>query len=187
MNNVERITEYLKKNMSQSRYEHSIMVAEEAKLLAKHYHVNEDKAYIAGLVHDIAKEFSEDENKKWIEKYNLSKDWLLPENKKILHAEIGSYVVKEWYDLDDEICKAVKFHTIGDPSMKLLEKIIFIADKIGRKKLMPAIEKQKIIAYENIDKALELNMFYLNEKLNAEGKQMHPNSLKLIDVLTKRS
>lgn len=187
MYNVEKIKEDLKNIMSKSRYEHSIIVADEAKLLAKHYYVDENKAYVAGLVHDVAKEFSEEKNKKWIEKYSLSRDWLLPENKKIIHAEIGSYVVKEWYDFDEEICNAVKFHTIGDPSMNILAKIIFIADKIGRKNLSPFLEEQKEMAYKNIDKAIELNMLHLKEKLQQEGRNMHPNSLKLMKQLAHRS
>lgn len=74
MYNTEKIKKDLKNNMSQSRYDHSLLVAQEAKLLARHYHIDEEKAYVAGLVHDIAKEFSEDDNKRWIEKYHLSKN-----------------------------------------------------------------------------------------------------------------
>ena len=69
MYNIEQIKNDLKNNLSQFRYEHSILVAEEAKKLANHYNIDEEKAYIAGLVHDIAKEFSDDENSKWIKKY----------------------------------------------------------------------------------------------------------------------
>lgn len=187
MYNTEKIKKDLKNNMSQSRYDHSLLVAQEAKLLARHYHIDEEKAYVAGLVHDIAKEFSEDDNKRWIEKYHLSQEWLLPENKKIIHAEVGSYVVKEWYAFDEAICNAVKYHTIGDPSMQLLAKIVFIADKIGRKNITPVIQTQKSLAYKNLDKALEFHMINLQNKLEQEGKNMHPNSLKLIKILSKRS
>ena len=65
MYTIEQIKKDLKKYLSEIRYEHSILVAEEAKKLAKYYNENEEKAYIAGLVHDIAKEFSDEENEKW--------------------------------------------------------------------------------------------------------------------------
>ena len=71
---IETIKGELKKSLSPKRYNHSILVAEKAKSLAKHYHINEEKAYITGLIHDIAKELTEEENIYWIEKGKLSKD-----------------------------------------------------------------------------------------------------------------
>ena len=62
MTNICEIKNYLKSTLSDFRYEHSLMVANEAKKLAMHYNLDLDKAYIAGLVHDIAKEFSDEEN-----------------------------------------------------------------------------------------------------------------------------
>lgn len=71
--------------------------------------------------------------------------------------------------------------------MQLLAKIVFIADKIGRKNITPVIQTQKSLAYKNLDKALEFHMINLQNKLEQEGKNMHPNSLKLIKILSKRS
>lgn len=70
---IETIKGELKKSLSPKRYNHSILVAEEAKSLAKHYHINEEKAYLTGLIHDIAKELTEEENIYWIEKENYRK------------------------------------------------------------------------------------------------------------------
>ena len=55
---IKNIKEELKKHLSPYRYDHSLRVAETAKSLAKHYHIDEPKAYITGLLHDIAKELS---------------------------------------------------------------------------------------------------------------------------------
>ena len=41
---IETIKGELKKSLSPKRYNHSILVAEKAKSLAKHYHINEEKA-----------------------------------------------------------------------------------------------------------------------------------------------
>lgn len=184
---VEQLKLDLKRNLSEFRYEHSVCVAEEARKLACYYHYDEKKAYIAGLVHDIAKEFSEEENKKWIEKYRLSKEWLLPEFQNIVHAEIGACVVSEWYGLDEEICNAVRYHTIGNTSMTLLEKIIFVADKVGRKANNLEQEEIRKVAYQDINRALYLCLKRQKEKLEQSGKIMHPNSIQLIKYLKKRT
>ena len=69
---LERIKNDLKNTLSEYRYNHSLRVAEESQKLAKHYNIDEQKAYLAGLVHDIAKEYSDEKNRQIIDKYNLS-------------------------------------------------------------------------------------------------------------------
>ena len=130
MVDVKKIKKDLKRNLSHDRYCHSIRVAEEALALAKVYGCDLENAYLAGLVHDIAKEFNEEENLYWIDKYHLSKGLLDSKFKKIRHAFIGSVVVKELYGLSDEIVQAVCYHTVGNLKMNLLDKIVFVADKI---------------------------------------------------------
>lgn len=53
MYNIDKIKDDVRKNLSKFRYEHSIMVANEAKKLATKYNYDENKAYIAGLLHDM--------------------------------------------------------------------------------------------------------------------------------------
>ena len=61
MYDVEQIKKDMKNNLSEFRYKHSIRVADTARKLAQHYKIDEEKVYIAGIVHDIAKEFSREE------------------------------------------------------------------------------------------------------------------------------
>ena len=104
---IEEIEKEVKEKLSPFRYDHSLRVAEEAKKLAVHYHIDEQKAYVAGILHDIAKELPEEESKQWIETYHLSKELLKEENKNIKHADIGAVIAKERYHLDDDICHAI--------------------------------------------------------------------------------
>lgn len=183
LNQIERIKEDLKNNLSEYRYEHSILVAQEAKKLANQYNVDEEKAYIAGLVHDIAKEFSDEENVLWIKKYELDNELLLPEYKKIIHADIGAVVVKEKYNLDEEISNAVLYHTIGSINMSLLDKIVYVSDKVARKTKSEELDKIRELAYENIDKAIFLLLIKQKNKLENKKEKMHPDSVKLLQKL----
>ena len=65
MYNANLIKEDLKKTMSEKRFQHSLLVAQEAKKLAKKYNYDEQEAYLAGLVHDVAKEFNETQIKQY--------------------------------------------------------------------------------------------------------------------------
>lgn len=187
MYNIEKIKEDLKSILSPFRFEHSLLVAEEAQKLASHYNYDSQKAYITGLVHDIAKDFDDLQNSKWINKYHLSGDIFTPEYKNIVHANIGAIVVKEWYEFDTEICNAVCYHAIGNISMGLLDKIVFIADKIARKITTPLIEELKFLAYKNLDKALEVYLKSQISELESRGLKMHPISLRLLSSLEKNN
>lgn len=187
MYNIEKMTNDLKNNVSSFRYNHSLMVAEEAKKLAKHYKLDEEKAYVTGLIHDIAKDFSYEENHKWIKEYSLSKELYLEKYKDIIHADIGSIVVKKWYNLDNEICNAILYHTIGNINMTKFDKIIFLADKIARKNSNEFIEKLKRLTYKDLDEAL---IFYLNKQkilLSEKNLELHKNSLELLEYLAKEN
>ena len=179
--NIEDMKEYLKSNLSKYRYEHSIRVAEEARKLAKHYDCNDENAYIAGLLHDIAKEYNEEENKEIVNKYNLDKSVL--EDKRTCHAIIGSVIVKELYNVSDDICQTIKYHTVGNRDMTLFDKIIFIADKIESGKNYPGIEEERDMAYIDLDRCLLLCLMNTKRKLEQDNKIFNKDSEKLLDYL----
>ena len=182
---IEKINQFVKENLSTYRYEHSILVAKEAKSLAKHYHIEEDKAYLAGLLHDVAKELTEEENEKWIEIGHLSKNLNKKENKNIKHADIGAIIAKEKFKLDDDICNAIKYHTIGNKNMDTLAKIIYIADKIGRKNIPDDLIPVKKLAYENLNKALLFCIEKQQINLKEKGLNLHQDTKELLKELKK--
>lgn len=180
---IRKIKTKLKKELSHFRYDHSIRVAKEAKRLAKHYHIDKKKAYLTGLIHDIAKELTEEQNNYWIKKGNLSSDLQKEEYKNIKHADIGAIIAKEEYNLEDDICNAIKYHTIGNKDMDMLAKIIYIADKIGRKKIPEALKPIKKLAYQDIDEALLYCLEKQETKLKDKGINLHKDTKELLKKL----
>lgn len=178
MFDTNKIKDDLKENMSKKRYEHSLLVADAAKKLALKYGVDQNIAYVTGLVHDIAKEFSDEENRKYIEKYNIKND-----NPKTIHADIGAFVAKEKYHFTDDMAQAIARHTIGGENMSLLDKIILIADKIGRADLNEQGKKLEKLAYEDLDLALLRYLENLISKLETKGKKPDKVTLQLINEL----
>lgn len=180
---IEKIKEDVKNTLSDFRYQHSLRVAEEAKKLATCYGYNEETAYVAGLIHDIAKDFTEEENWQMIKQYQLNPSLMDEEFKRVAHAEIGAKVAKERYQVSDEICEAVCYHTIGHIPMTILDKIVFVADKIGRECDTPSLKQIKKVAYENLDSAIFLIFKRQEQKLMKIGKKMHPDSIQLMNWL----
>lgn len=130
---IESLLDWLKENLTEKRYEHSIGTAECAKDLAKKYSLDEEKAYIAGLLHDCAKCFPNEKLLSIIDEH-LEVEDIEKMNYKTLHAPVSAYVAQNTFGVvDEEILSAIRWHTLGKVQMTDFEKIIFLADKIEYK------------------------------------------------------
>lgn len=175
----EVIKKDLRERLSEKRYEHCLRVADVARELAGIYEVDLEKAYLAGLVHDIAKEFSVEENQYYINKYGLP--IIEEEFKRIEHSFVGAVYLKEMYDLDDDILEAVRVHTVGSMKMSLLDKIVFVADKIEPNKDYLGIEEERRLARIDIDEALIMCLENNYKKLLSSNKRMYPLTVDVIN------
>lgn len=130
MKDITYINNWLKENLSEERYFHTQGTADCAKELAMKFNLDAEKAYIAGLLHDCAKCFS---NEKLLEiiKAHLDVEECEMLNYKTLHAPVSAYIVQNEFGVEDnEILSAIRWHTLGKLDMTDFEKVIFIADKI---------------------------------------------------------
>lgn len=147
------IQDWLRENLSSKRYFHSLGCAQTAQKLAQIYKLDSQKAYLAGLVHDCAKNF-DDEKLLEIINNEIKTGFLESElkNPKTYHAIVGAYLAKKEFEIEDsEIINAIRNHTIGSIDMTTFDKIIFLADKIEpntrdekySRKLIKITEKNK--------------------------------------------
>ncbi len=126
----QELKKWLESNLSAERYSHSLGTAECAKKLAEKFGLNPEKAYVAGLLHDAAKCFSNEKLLEIIHAHlNVEESEL--QNYKTLHAPVSAYIAEKDFGVDDkEILSAIRWHTLGKLDMTDFEKIIFLADKI---------------------------------------------------------
>ncbi len=124
------IKKWLKENLNEERYIHTLGTASCAEELAEKFGLNPQKAYLAGLLHDCAKCFSNEKLLDIINK-NLEVEEAEMLNYKTLHAPVSAFIAdKEFNITDKEILSAIRWHTLGKLDMSDFEKIVFIADKI---------------------------------------------------------
>lgn len=126
---TDEILTWLKTNLCEDRYEHSLGTAECAKYLAQKYGENSEKAYITGLIHDCAKCLPKEKTEEILTIIDLVDGELC--NSKTHHAPVGAYIAKQEFGInDEEILSAIRWHTLGKINMTTFEKIIYLADKI---------------------------------------------------------
>ena len=167
--NLEYLRDSMKNTLKQPRYFHSLGVAKVAGDLAVIYGYDEEKARIAGILHDCAKNLSDAELLRWCDIYHLSVSPMEALCPFLLHGKVGAVLARENYGIEDpEILDAIIYHTTGRPNMSLLEKIIFTADYIEPfRRPLPRLDEIRNQAYADLDRAvlmiLENTLDYLTE------------------------
>lgn len=123
------IFDWLRGHLDEERLLHSIGTARCAAELAAKYSIDDEKAYIAGLLHDCAKCFDEKELLKIAK--NLPLENGEDESCKILHAPVSAYIAEKEFGIKDaDILSSIRWHTLGHLNMSLFDKVVFLADKI---------------------------------------------------------
>lgn len=153
--NYSEMDEKLKSVLKPERYTHSKGVEALAVKLAEIHGADVQKARIAGLLHDSAKNLDKSVMAEIIGK--ITDDKNITEFPPLWHGPVGAYLLKREYGVDDaEIYDAVFYHTTGKKDMSLLTKIIYIADATepGRDRYFDWAESCRKIAEEDIDAAL---------------------------------
>ena len=122
-----KIRKAMDKELNEKRYEHTLSVAYTAASLAMVHGEDPDDAFLAGMLHDCAKNLSAGKLVEICKKNNLSVSKIEEKNPKaLLHAKAGSYLAKKKYGISQEnILRAIRYHTTGRPGMSTLEKIIY--------------------------------------------------------------
>ncbi len=144
-----------KRHTSRKRFIHCNFVAKAAKELAKVYGEDEIDAKIAGILHDIMKEKTENYMLNLFKKYNITLSPMQMLNPKVWHGLAGATYIENVMGIKyANILNAIKYHTIPREDMTTFEKIIFIADSISQDRKYKDIKYQRKIAKENLDDAV---------------------------------
>ncbi|MDO5517796.1 MAG: bis(5'-nucleosyl)-tetraphosphatase (symmetrical) YqeK [Clostridium sp.] len=159
MLSINEIKEYLKENLKPSRYEHTLGVAETAKKLAALNGIDESRAEIAGLAHDVAKNLSKEEMLQIIKENNISLSLVEENNINLWHSIIAPIVAENELKIhDEELLEALRWHTTGKEDMSVLVKIIYIADMIEPGRDFNGLDEIRNATFENLDKGVYVGL-----------------------------
>ncbi|MDD8048777.1 MAG: nicotinate-nucleotide adenylyltransferase [Thomasclavelia sp.] len=145
----------IKCQMKDKRYKHSLSVASLCKEFALSNNVNPLKAYIAGMMHDVAKEMDDSKAEELMNKYYPN---YVAKPRPIWHQWLSSYMCKNVYLIDDDdILKAIEDHTTGSTSMSKLGKCLYCADKYDPTRGYDS-SKEIQLCKENIDEGFKQSL-----------------------------
>ncbi len=176
-----------KKRLSAKRYQHTLNVRRMAVKLAKRWGADPEKAALAALLHDTAKELPREEMLQI-----LNDNAIIAENAQnrpspVWHGICAAILAQtQWGVEDEEVLSAIRCHTTGKPGMSLLDEIVFLADMTSAERDYPEVDYLRKLEKEDIHRAmreaLEMNLHWLEES----GKPVDEETRAALEDLRQR-
>ena len=152
---VESIFQEVQKELSPKRWRHTQGVMNKAIELAQRHDGNVEQAYLAALLHDVAREWSTEQ---WVAEAKMAglvMDEAALHSPVLLHAPLAAWVAKRRFGVTDEtVLNAIARHTIGGTDLSLLDKIIYLADGLEEGRSYKGVEELRQLALQDIDAAM---------------------------------
>lgn len=176
----EQMREKLSTLLTDHRYTHSIGVMETAVKMAKIFGADVQKAEIAGLLHDCAKQIPHNTQLDMCKEYGIPLDEVKEKELGLLHAELGTYFAEQEFGIDDpEILDAIRYHTLGRENMSTLEKILYLSDIIEpNRKDFEGLNELRELCFSNLDRALLYGFGLTIAHTNRKGHILHNQTIE---------
>ncbi len=178
MKSTEYYIELIHHTLSPYRFHHSMCVAEQAKALALRHGENAEKAYLAGILHDITKELPNEEQIRLIEENGQPLTAVEKANHRVFHQMSGAAYVKAVLGIDDEeIISGIRYHTTGHAEMTVFEMIIYLADFTSADRNYPDVDVMRQKTEESLYAGMLYSLRYTITSVVKENRVLHPDTL----------
>ncbi len=173
----------LKPALSAERYAHSLAVARLAGELARRWGVNEEKARLAGLLHDCGRCMAAQSMPAYARARRLKIPALeetARRNPLLLHAYLSEDLCRRRYAVTDlEVLSAVRKHTLGDLRMSSLDRLLYVADACSYDRAYAAAPKLRKAAFQDLEAAFKSCVgLKLDDALSRQA-WLHPLTVSL--------
>lgn len=181
---IEKVRDFLDDTVL---FEHSLAVAKKAHELALQYHENPEKAFTAGLLHDVGGIYPSEKRVIIADEAGIN---LLPEEREVpllIHQKLSKFLARwEFGIFNDEILDAIECHTTLRADFTKLDLLVFLADKIAWDGGNHAPLKKGLL--EHLKQSPEAAaLYYINFSLQNGLLIVHPWLLEAKKTLEKLS
>ena len=172
----------VKGRLSEKRYRHTINVKKMAVALAEHWGADPEKAELAALLHDSAKELPKAELLQIFADNAIIANNAAQRPVPIWHGLAAAILCQtQWGVTDPEILSAIRCHTTGKPGMSKLDKILYLADMTSAERDYPGVEQLRKLEFEDLDKAICAALEQSIQFVKDSGKPVDPESQAALD------
>ena len=183
---IQELDNYLLETLSEERYKHSLSTGKTAEKICRKFGLNSEKGFFTGLIHDIAREYNNDEiinicseKGEQVSRYEL-------EEPVLLHGKAGAALLKDKFCIEDEeILDAVRVHTTGSSGMSSMAKVLFVADYIEPYRKHITDEYLKSLENSGLDTMVKTVLNSIIDYIKSKGKKAAIPSIELLEELEK--
>jgi 8-oxo-dGTP diphosphatase len=137
-----------------------------------------EKAYTAGLFHDLARDLSQEEILRFCREAGTVPELWEEKRPLLLHGEAGAYLLrKEGLVDDEEILKAIASHVTARAPMTPLARLLYVADKGEPGRRWKEGRLLLKLAGADPQKAFEKALSVVIAFLAGEGRFIHPATI----------
>ena len=180
--NQKQAKELVRSRLSDKRYEHTLNVRKMAVKLAKRHDADEDRAALAALLHDAAKEISKDEMRAIMKAHPEYAEGGEARPTPVWHGICAAILARtEWGVKDEAVLSAIACHTAGKPGMSKLDKILYLADMSSAERDWPGVNKLRKLERKDLDAAMLMALKQTNDFVLSQGKPLDPMSKAAYD------
>ncbi len=125
-----RIARSVRESLGQRhRHAHVVRVARMAEMLARAHGVDPLRARTAGLLHDLARLYSDQRLLSECAERGMAIDAFERAHPIVLHARLGAELARERFGVDDPgVLSAICKHTLAAGTMSPLDEVVYLAD-----------------------------------------------------------
>ena len=180
--NQKQAKELVRSRLSDKRYEHTLNVRKMAVKLAKRHDADEDRAALAALLHDAAKEISKDEMRAIMKAHPEYAEGGEERPTPVWHGICAAILARtEWGVKDEAVLSAIACHTAGKPGMSKLDKILYLADMSSAERDWPGVNKLRKLERKDLDAAMLMALKQTNDFVLSQDKLLDPMSKAAYD------
>lgn len=146
-----------------------------------------EKAALAALLHDTAKELPREEMLQILNDNAIMAENAQNRPSPVWHGICAAILAQtQWGVEDEEVLSAIRCHTTGKPGMSLLDEIVFLADMTSAERDYPEVDYLRKLEKKDIHQAmreaLEMNLHWLEES----GKPVDEETRAALEDLRQR-
>lgn len=160
--------------------------SETAAALAEHYGADVTDARRAGILHDITKALTAEEQLQLAEDYQMPLSDFERGHPKLLHAKTGAVIAREIFGENAAVCDAITWHTTAKADLSLLGKIIYLADYMEPNRTLDGVEELRRLTWTDLDAALQRGLEMSLAHVLSTGAAVDPNSHAALCALKER-
>lgn len=178
----------LSARLSERALAHSERVAETAAWMAEAYGVDVEEARLAALLHDWAKDESNERLLSEARRLGVPLTHADESTPELLHARVGAAQVAEaLHGLPPHVVTAIAHHTLGAAEMTDLDRIVYVADSIEPARHYPGVDELR----EAVGKAPLTELFARSIASSiayvvATGRKLHPVTVEVWNAVVAR-